>query len=102
MQSTPSKPPMLSAVEALAHLLKNASPVNEEETVPTQAALGRVSAKAIANQVAVPPLDTSSLDGYAVSLSDNQHVVTVPRKSQLIPAGLVCNTLETRNPSMNF
>ena len=66
MQSNPNKPPMLTAAEAIAHLLKNASSVNEEETVPTQAALGRVLAKDIASQVDVPPLDNTSMDGYAV------------------------------------
>lgn len=95
MQSTPSKPPMLSAVEALAHLLKNASPVNEEETVPTQAALGRVLAKDIASQVDVPPLDNTSMDGYAVRSSEIKQVGTVLRMAQRIPAGSVGQSLET-------
>ena len=95
MQSTPSKPPMLSAVEALAHLLKNAGPVNEEETVPTQAALGRVLAKDIASQVDVPPLDNTSMDGYAVRSSEIKQVGTVLRMAQRIPAGSVGQSLET-------
>ena len=95
MQSTPSKPPMLSAVEALALLLKNASPVNEEETVPTQAALGRVLAKDIASQVDVPPLDNTSMDGYAVRSSEIKQVGTVLRMAQRIPAGSVGQSLET-------
>jgi molybdopterin molybdotransferase len=86
---------MLSAVEALAHLLKNASPVNEEETVPTQAALGRVLAKDIASQVDVPPLDNTSMDGYAVRSSEIKQVGTVLRMAQRIPAGSVGQSLET-------
>jgi molybdopterin molybdotransferase len=86
---------MLSAVEALAHLLKNASPVNEEETVPTQAALGRVLAKDIASQVDVPPLDNTSMDGYAVRSSEITQVGTVLRMAQRIPAGSVGQSLET-------
>ncbi|MGA0832465.1 MAG: gephyrin-like molybdotransferase Glp [Polynucleobacter sp.] len=86
---------MLSAVEALAHLLKNASPVNEEETVPMQAALGRVLAKDIASQVDVPPLDNTSMDGYAVRSSEIKQVGTVLRMAQRIPAGSVGQSLET-------
>jgi molybdopterin molybdotransferase len=86
---------MLSAVEALAHLLKNASPVNEEETVPTQAALGRVLAKDIASQVDVPPLDNTSMDGYAVRCSDITQAGTILRMAQRIPAGSVGRTLES-------
>jgi molybdopterin molybdotransferase len=86
---------MLSAVEALAHLLKNASPVNEEETVPTQAALGRVLAKDIASQVDVPPLDNTSMDGHAVRSSEIKQVGTVLRMAQRIPAGSVGQSLET-------
>jgi len=86
---------MLSAVEALAHLLKNASPVNEEETVPTQAALWRVLAKDIASKVDVPPLDNTSMDGYAVRSSEIKQVGTVLRMAQRIPAGSVGQSLET-------
>jgi molybdopterin molybdotransferase len=86
---------MLSAVEALAHLLKNASPVNEEETVPTQAALGRVLAKDIASQVDVPPLDNTSMDGYAVRSSEIAQAGTLLRMAQRIPAGSLGQTLET-------
>ena len=95
MQSNPNKPPMLTAAEAIAHLLKNASSVNEEETVPTQAALGRVLAKDIASQVDVPPLDNTSMDGYAVRCSDITQAGTILRMAQRIPAGSVGRTLES-------
>ena len=86
---------MLTAAEAIAHLLKNASPVIEEETVSTQAALGRILAKDIASQVDVPPLDNTSMDGYAVRCSDITQAGTVLRMAQRIPAGSVGQTLET-------
>jgi molybdopterin molybdotransferase len=95
MQSNPNKIPMLTAAEAIAHLLKNASPVIEEETVSTQAALGRILAKDIASQVDVPPLDNTSMDGYAVRCSDITQAGTVLRMAQRIPAGSVGQTLET-------
>ena len=86
---------MLTAAEAIAHLLKNASPVIEEETVSTKAALGRILAKDIASQVDVPPLDNTSMDGYAVRCSDITQAGTVLRMAQRIPAGSVGQTLET-------
>jgi molybdopterin molybdotransferase len=95
MQSNPNKPPMLTAAEAIAHLLKNASPVIEEETVLTQAALGRILAKDIASQVDVPPLDNTSMDGYAVRSSEIAQAGTVLRMAQRIPAGSLGQTLET-------
>jgi len=101
MQSNPNKPPMLTAAEAIAHLLKNASPVIEEETVSTQAALGRILAKDIASQVDVPPLDNTSMDGYAVRCSDITQAGTVLRMAQRIPAGSVGQTLE-QGPSPVF
>ena len=86
---------MLTAAEAIAHLLKNASPVIEEETVLTQAALGRILAKDIASQVDVPPLDNTSMDGYAVRSSEIAQAGTVLRMAQRIPAGSLGQTLET-------
>ncbi len=85
---------MLTAVEALAHLLKNASPVIEAETVPTQAALGRVLAKDLVSQVDVPPLDNTSMDGYAVRCSEIKQPGAILRMAQRIPAGSVGRQLE--------
>lgn len=85
---------MLSAAEALTHLLKNASPVIEEEIIPTQAALGRVLAKDIASQVDVPPLDNTAMDGYAVRCSEITQPGAVLRMAQRIPAGSLGQQLE--------
>ena len=43
------------------------------ETVPLQAALGRVLAESVVSQVDVPPADNSAMDGYALCHSDYQH-----------------------------
>ena len=56
-----TKPPMLTAQQALDHLLLNAVTVNESEKVNTQAALGRVLAEDVKSLVDVPPLDNLSL-----------------------------------------
>jgi len=65
-----NKPPMLTAQQALEHLLSHAKPVHENENVPVQAALGRVLAENVQSLVDVPPLDNTSMDGYAVRAAD--------------------------------
>ena len=67
-----NKPPMLTAQQALEHLLSHAKPVHENENVPVQAALGRVLAENVQSLVDVPPLDNTSMDGYAVRTADTQ------------------------------
>jgi molybdopterin molybdotransferase len=54
-----------------------------------------VLAKDIASQVDVPPLDNTSMDGYAVRSSEIKQVGTVLRMAQRIPAGSVGQSLET-------
>ena len=80
---------MLSYQEALAQLLAAARPVEEIRNLPLTAATGRVLAQALHATVAVPPLDNSAMDGYAVRLADVPGAgVTLP-VSQRIPAGTV-------------
>ena len=62
--------PMLSVDEALAALLAGATPVAETEAVATLAATGRVLAADQFSAVNVPPLDNTSMDGYAVRAAD--------------------------------
>jgi molybdopterin molybdotransferase len=88
------KPPLLSAAEAITHLLKNVISVAEEETVLTQEALGRILAQEILSSVDVPPLDNSSMDGYAVSSHDISKPGVVLRVEQRIPAGSVGSPLK--------
>ena len=85
---------MLTAQQALDHLLLNAVTVNESEKVNTQAALGRVLAEDVKSLVDVPPLDNTSMDGYAVRCADTATPGQTLRIAQRIPAGSVGTQLE--------
>ena len=82
-----TKPPMLTAQQALDHLLSNAQVVRDSERVPMQAALGRVLAEDVKSLVDVPPLDNTSMDGYAVRTADTAIPRNVLVIAQRIPAG---------------
>jgi len=89
-----TKPPMLTAQQALDHLLSHAQPVSECEVVPMQAALGRVLAEDVKSLVDVPPLDNTSMDGYAVRTADTQTSGSILKIAQRIPAGSIGTPLE--------
>ena len=89
-----TKPPMLTAQQALDHLLSHATPVSECEEVAMQAALGRVLAQDVSCLVDVPPLDNTSMDGYAVRTADTKTPGNILKVAQRIPAGSVGTTLE--------
>ncbi len=89
-----TKPPMLTAQQALDHLLSHATPVSECEEVAMQAALGRVLAQDVSSLVDVPPLDNTSMDGYAVRAADTKIPGNILKVAQRIPAGSVGTTLE--------
>ena len=89
-----TKPPMLTAQQALDHLLSHAKPVTEAESIPMQATLGRVLAENVNSLVDVPPLDNTSMDGYAVRTADIQNSGSILRIAQRIPAGSVGTALE--------
>ena len=89
-----NKPPMLTAQQALDHLLSHAKPVHENENISVQAALGRVLAENVQSLVDVPPLDNTSMDGYAVRTADTASSGQVLRVAQRIPAGSVGTQLE--------
>ncbi len=76
----------LTVEDALARLLAAARPVTERETVAADDALGRVLAEPLVSDVAVPPLDNSAMDGYAVRLAEADADTWLP-VSQRIPAG---------------
>jgi molybdopterin molybdotransferase len=61
---------MLDYEEALARLLAGAVPVTATETVATYAAAGRVLAESLCSTIDVPPLDNTSMDGYALRCAD--------------------------------
>jgi molybdopterin molybdotransferase len=85
---------LLSVDEALAKLLAGARTVREIETVPTLVATGRVLARAQAATLNVPPLDNTSMDGYAVRAADCASGSARLRIAQRIPAGVVGKPLE--------
>jgi molybdopterin molybdotransferase len=80
---------MLSVEEARERLLAQAAPLVATETVPTLAALGRVLAQPLVSTVAVPPLDVSQMDGYALRSADLPSVPATLPVSQRIAAGHV-------------
>jgi len=89
-----TKPPMLTAQQALDHLLSHAKPVSESESVAMQASLGRVLAENVSSLVDVPPLDNTSMDGYAVRTAETQNSGSILKIAQRIPAGSVGTQLE--------
>ena len=85
---------MLSFEQALERLLAAAQPVAEIRSQPLTAAAGRVLALAQRSTVAVPPLDNSAMDGYAVRCADVTAAGVCLPVSQRIPAGTVGVTLQ--------
>ena len=85
---------MLSFEQALERLLAAAQPVAEIRSQPLTAASGRVLALAQRSTVAVPPLDNSAMDGYAVRCADVTAAGVCLPVSQRIPAGTVGVTLQ--------
>lgn len=84
---------MLDFEDALARLLAGANPLRETEAVPTQAAAGRVLAQALHSTLDVPPLDNTSMDGYALRCADVAAAGTRLTVAQRIPAGSVGHVL---------
>ncbi|MBI5793248.1 MAG: molybdopterin molybdotransferase MoeA [Rhodocyclales bacterium] len=84
---------MLEFEDALGRLLAGAHPVGETESVPTQAAAGRVLATGLQSAIDVPPLDNTSMDGYAVRCADVPASGAKLAVAQRIPAGSVGHTL---------
>jgi molybdopterin molybdotransferase len=85
---------MLTAQQALDHLLSHAKPVIGSEIVSMQLALGRVLAENVNSLVDVPPLDNTSMDGYALRTADTQAPGSLLKVAQRIPAGSVGTALE--------
>lgn len=85
---------MLSFEQALEKLLTAAQAVEEIRSLPLTAADGRVLAISQQSTVAVPPLDNSAMDGYAVRIADVAVAGVCLPVSQRIPAGTVGTTLQ--------
>ena len=84
---------MLEFGEALVRLLADAQPVGATEPVPTWAAAGRVLATGLRSTIDVPPLDNTSMDGYAVRCADVSAGGAKLVVAQRIPAGSVGHIL---------
>lgn len=78
---------MLTTAEALDILLASATPLSESETVDTFAASGRILSADVISPLDVPPMRTSSMDGYAVRAADLASGSVILPVSQRIPAG---------------
>jgi molybdopterin molybdotransferase len=93
---------MLTAQQALDHLLSHAKPVSETEMLAMQATLGRVLAENVNSLVDVPPLDNTSMDGYAVRTADTQTSGSILKIAQRIPAGSMGTLLESGTAARIF
>jgi molybdopterin molybdotransferase len=80
---------MLTVEEALQRLLSQAVAVTGVQRVPTFEGLGRVLAEPVVSPIAVPPMDNSQMDGYAVRCADLASVPARLPVSQRIAAGQV-------------
>ena len=80
---------LLSVEEALERLLAGARAVSGTETVPTLGATGRVLAQSQTSSLNVPPLDNTSMDGYAVRAADCASGAARLRVAQRIAAGAI-------------
>ncbi|WP_370653252.1 gephyrin-like molybdotransferase Glp [Lacisediminimonas sp.] len=80
---------MLSVQEALDFLLAAAKPLTGTEVIDTLAANGRVLAADQTSLINVPPMDNTSMDGYAVRAADCKLPEVTLAVSQRIPAGQV-------------
>jgi molybdopterin molybdotransferase len=67
-----------------------------------QATLGRVLAENVNSLVDVPPLDNTSMDGYAVRTADTQNSGSVLKIAQRIPAGSVGTELQAGTAARIF
>ncbi|MFI4982091.1 MAG: gephyrin-like molybdotransferase Glp [Nevskiales bacterium] len=93
---------LLSFDEALSQLLAGARPVGETESLATFDALGRVLAIPQTSSIAVPALDNSAMDGYAVRCTDVRVAGTRLPVAQRIPAGSVGHALASGTAARIF
>jgi molybdopterin molybdotransferase len=93
---------MFTAAQAREQLLAPAVPVPEVESVAMQAALGRVLAKDVVSLVDVPPLDNTSMDGYAIRVADLAAHSGVLKVGQRIPAGSMGTELHSGTAARIF
>mgnify|MGYP002639376791 CR=1 FL=1 len=89
--------------EALQNLLDHAQTVSGLDSVSTLDALNRILADDLSSTINVPPAANSSMDGYAIRLSDvNNEGVTRLEVTQRIPAGETGSQVEAGNAARIF
>jgi molybdopterin molybdotransferase len=93
---------MLTAAQALEQLLAPAVSVSEVELLAMQEARGRVLADDVVSLVDVPPLDNTSMDGYAIRVADLVAHSGVLRVGQRIPAGSMGTELQSGTAARIF
>jgi molybdopterin molybdotransferase len=93
---------MLTLDAALERLLAAARPIADTETVSTFQAGGRVLAVDQRSSLTVPPLDNSSMDGYAVRTADIDAAGACLPVSQRIAAGHVGEALAPKTCARIF
>jgi len=93
---------MLTAAQALEQLLTPAVSVSEVELLAMQEARGRVLADDVVSLVDVPPLDNTSMDGYAIRVADLVAHSGVLRVGQRIPAGSMGTELQSGTAARIF
>jgi molybdopterin molybdotransferase len=93
---------MITVDEALGALLGSAQPIDDTESVSTLEATGRVLAADQFSTVNVPPLDNTSMDGYAVRTADCASGEARLRVAQRIPAGSIGQPLAPGNAARIF
>jgi molybdopterin molybdotransferase len=93
---------MLSMDEAMVALLAQAAPLDAAESVPTIEAAGRILAAPVRSTLDVPPMDNTSMDGYAMRVADVPASGTRLRVSQRVPAGHVPAPLEAGTAARIF
>ncbi|MFP3564268.1 gephyrin-like molybdotransferase Glp [Paraburkholderia sp. SIMBA_030] len=93
---------MLSTADALATLLSAARPIVGTESAATLEALNRVLSADVISPLDVPPMNTSSMDGYAVSTADLTHGNRRLPVSQRIPAGHAPSELKPNTAARIF
>jgi len=93
---------MLSFDEALATLIAKARTPRELEMTDTLVAAGRVLAADVSSPIAVPALDTSAMDGYALRAADVPAAGTCLPVSQRIPASSVGYALQAGTAARIF
>ena len=88
--------------DALSQLLARAAPLGAVVALPCEQALGRVLARDVVAELAVPPADNSAMDGYAIRLADFANPNACLPVSQRVAAGDVPEPLAPQSVARIF